>query len=196
MQPSPTTGRLSWLQKEATLDSVPSTTQQYGLNGGPRSRCWGSGTWKFWLCFPHDGTWQVSGHEKPSNPASGVGEVSLRSPGTLELAGGGLWVCTESRDLRFSDSWTPHMPLEAVEDLRTEWGPSLNLARGQRESGGGESFSWVPQGWASILGMTWWRPWLGVLRGLLQEIRHSSLDKDLLHCSSRRILMRRDSPWF
>ena len=48
--------------------------------------------------------------------------------------------------------------------------------------------------WAGIL--TWWRPWLGALRGLLREISGGSLGKGLFHCSPWQIPMKRDSPWF
>ena len=46
----------------------------------------------------------------------------------------------------------------------------------------------------SVGSLAWWRPWLGALRSLLREIRWDSLDKDLIYCSSQRILMKRGNP--
>lgn len=43
--------------------------------------------------------------------------------------------------------------------------------------------------------LTWLRPCLGALRGLLRELSLASLDKDLLLCSLCQILMKRGSLW-
>jgi hypothetical protein len=73
------------------------------------------------------------GYEKPLDPTPGVGEHSMRSPCRNSRTGWGrrdLHRGWDRRDLhrgwdiRFSDSWASLKPLDAVEELRTEWGPA------------------------------------------------------------------------
>jgi hypothetical protein len=99
-----------------------------------------------------------------------MGKHSLRSLQTVRV---GLGV-------RFLDSWASQM--------LTEWGPSgwiYPRAEGKRARR--ESTSWVPRGGESLPclagGLSWWSPWLGAQKGFLQEIKLSSLEEDLLHCS-------------
>ena len=49
-----------------------------------------------------------------------------------------------------------------------------------KEGEEGKESSWL----AWVSGLAWWRPWLRIQRGLLWEVRCSSLEEDLLHCSS------------
>jgi hypothetical protein len=91
---------------------------------------------------------QVSGCEKPQDPTPGVGKCNLRFLQNCQSQAHGSQGCMEAKKDRFSDSWTPQTPLDASEELRTEWGPSeLALAWGRREKRGGwEHSSWAPQG--------------------------------------------------
>ena len=52
------------------------------------------------------------------------GKEKSEFPGELEEMTQGFQSCTEAKDFRFSDSWTPQTLLDAAEELRTEWRPS------------------------------------------------------------------------
>ena len=58
-------------------------------------------------------------------------------------------------------------PLDAMEELRREWGQWAGSISGPRGSAG-ERESLACQ---QAAGLAWWRQWLGVQRDLLQEIR-------------------------
>ena len=49
--------------------------------------------------------------------------AQLEVPGNCRSWLRGPQTCTEARNIRFSDSWAPQMPLDTAEELRTEWGP-------------------------------------------------------------------------
>lgn len=98
----------------------------------------------------HVATRWVSGHRvigHPQDTALRVGKHNLGHRTQPELTVGGvspgLWACKKARVIWFSSSWASvQVPLEAPEELRTEWGPAgLDLAWGRR---GG--FRLVPQG--------------------------------------------------
>jgi hypothetical protein len=91
-----------------------------------------------------------------------------------------------------SHSWAPEKPLDFMEELRTECGLTTLVW-----SQGPKGKEWLTatldshrdksvlglheEGWR---GFAWWKPCLRNQGGLLQEIRWSSLEEDLLHCSS------------
>lgn len=67
------------------------------------------------------------GCEKPQDLALGVGKCSLRSPGTGRVGWGSGCVSGPAQRPGLAgsqDSWALQMPLVAVEELRTEWGPA------------------------------------------------------------------------
>jgi hypothetical protein len=51
------------------------------------------------------------------------GKEKSEFPGELEEMTQGFQSCTEAKDFRFSDSWASQIPLDAMEELRMEWGP-------------------------------------------------------------------------
>jgi hypothetical protein len=48
------------------------------------------------------------------------GEVQSEVPGVLALLARGSWTWTETKDIRFSDSWASQILLDATEELRME----------------------------------------------------------------------------
>jgi hypothetical protein len=162
----------------------------------PRSQGhWGGRMCQFWLRLPHRagfGLWKCVG------PHWGRGST-VWSPQKCDRSCSGVSGSVERPGPSGSQSlehlrccW---MPKKSWEQNGDHW--RLDLAWDQRGKvreralaaslRGGESLA------CSVGVLAWWRPWLEVLRSLLQEIRHSSLDKDLLHCSPWQIPMKRQS---
>jgi hypothetical protein len=136
-------------------------------------------------------------HEKLQDPAPGVGKHNLRSPGTVRASSGwwgigrGPQACKETGTIRFSDSWAARHHWES-------WKQRARWIYPNAEGGKRAVLHLAPMGWkesltCSVVGLAWWRPWLGALRGLLWETIHASLEKGRFHWW---ILMKRVSPWF
>ena len=79
--------------------------------------------------------------------------------------------CDEARAIWFSSRlFGTQVPLDAAEELRTEWGPEAWMwpwAKGEKRgaldiSGGDRVLGLLA---AVGLGFAWWKPWLGALRG-------------------------------
>lgn len=99
----------------------------------------------------------------------------------------------EAENDRFSGSWGPQMPLNAAEELGMEGVPKAK-GKGQEESApaGSQGSPWLGQA-GGLLG---WQPWLRTRGGLLWEIRCSSLEGDLVHCSSTADPHEKRQPMF
>ena len=77
---------------------------------------------------------------------------------------GGPQACTEAGAVKFSDSWAPQMPLDAAEEMRTEWGSrALSSLEPQAEG----SSDWVLGSEES--------PWLGLMEAMARSTERPSV---------------------
>jgi hypothetical protein len=72
----------------------------------------------------------------------------------------------EAEDNRFSGSWTPQTPLDAMEELRIEWGPQGRLLPGAEGKRGGDG-ALAGSLWESVLGLV--GKWLCLVETLAEN---------------------------